>query len=94
MTRSGNRRRPLFPALLRHGLPARSRRNGLGYHYEPMKAGELREAADSWLDKYHFYRPHESLNFLTPAEFSATLGLSIPRTGVSYEYGHPLCFFN
>jgi transposase InsO family protein len=48
-----------------------------------MNAGELREAADAWLDKYHFYRPHESLNFLTPAEFSAALGLSIPRAGVS-----------
>jgi hypothetical protein len=41
--------------------------------------GELREVVDAWLDKYHFYRPHEALNFLTPAEFSATLGLSIPR---------------
>ena len=59
-------------------------RECLDYHYEPMNAAELRELEDSWLDKYHFYRPHESLNFLTPAEFSATLGLSIPRAGVSY----------
>ncbi|MDR2552052.1 MAG: hypothetical protein LBD31_02650 [Treponema sp.] len=22
---------------------------------------------DSWLDTYQFYRPHESLGFLTPA---------------------------
>jgi transposase InsO family protein len=58
-------------------------RECLDYHYEPMNAGELREAADAWLDKYHFYRPRESLNFLTPTKFSAALGLSIPRAGVS-----------
>jgi transposase InsO family protein len=46
-------------------------RECLGYHYEPMNASELRKAVDSWLDKYHFYRPRDSLNFLTPAEFSA-----------------------
>jgi hypothetical protein len=40
------------------------------YHYEPMNVDELREAADSWLDKYHFYRPHEVLEFLTPGVFS------------------------
>jgi hypothetical protein len=48
-----------------------------------MNAGELREAVNSWLDKYHIYRPRESLNFLTQVEFSAALGLSIPRVGVS-----------
>ncbi|MDR2482466.1 MAG: integrase core domain-containing protein, partial [Treponema sp.] len=58
-------------------------RECLDYHYEPMNVGELRKVVDSWLDKYHFYRTHEALNFLTPAEFSATLGLSIPRVGVS-----------
>ncbi|MDR2485208.1 MAG: transposase [Treponema sp.] len=41
-------------------------RECLDYHYEPMNAGELREAVDSWLDKCHFYRPHESLNFFNP----------------------------
>jgi transposase InsO family protein len=55
----------------------------LDYHYEPVNVGELWEVVDSWLDKYHFYRPHESLNFLTPAEFSATVGLSIPTAEVS-----------
>jgi transposase InsO family protein len=55
----------------------------LDYHYEPVNAGELAEAADARLDKYHFYRPHESLNFLTAAEFSAAAGLSIPAAGVS-----------
>jgi hypothetical protein len=55
-----------------------------------MNVGELTEVVDPWLDKYHFYRPHEALNFLTPAEFSAILGLSIPRAGCpkSSEYGH------
>ncbi|MDR2482513.1 MAG: transposase [Treponema sp.] len=58
-------------------------RECLDCHYGPVNAGELREAVDSWLDKYHFCRPRESLNFLTPAEFSAAPGLSIPRVGVS-----------
>ncbi|MDR2587793.1 MAG: integrase core domain-containing protein [Spirochaetales bacterium] len=50
-----------------------------------MNVSELRRIVDSWLDKYHFYRPHEALNFLTPAEFSAALGLSIPHSAqVSY----------
>jgi transposase InsO family protein len=50
----------------------------LDYHYQPMNVRELADVADSWLDKYHFYRPHESLMFLTPAEYCSTLGLSIP----------------
>jgi hypothetical protein len=29
----------------------------LDYHYEPMNVTELTELTDSWLDKYHFYRP-------------------------------------
>jgi transposase InsO family protein len=52
----------------------------LDYNYDPMNVTELREVADAWLDKYHFYRPHESLDFFTPAQFYATLGLSIPHT--------------
>jgi hypothetical protein len=52
----------LEPRLLCHGT---LRRECLDYHYEPMNVGELREAADSRLDKYHFYRPRESLNFLS-----------------------------
>jgi putative transposase len=53
----------------------------LDYHYEPMNATELTALANDWLEKYHFYRPHESLGGLTPAEFSAKLGISIPHTG-------------
>jgi transposase InsO family protein len=49
-----------------------------------MNAAELQALADTWLEKYHFYRPHEALGGLTPAEFSATLGISIPHAGVSY----------
>jgi putative transposase len=51
----------------------------LDYNYDPMNVTELRKVADAWLDKYHFYRPHESLDFCTPAQFCANLGLSIPH---------------
>jgi len=56
-------------------------RECLDYHYEPLTAAELQAIADDWLEKYHFYRPHEALGGLTPAEFSATLGLPIPHSG-------------
>jgi putative transposase len=49
--------------------------------YGPMTAAELQEAANKWLDKYHYYRPHEALDYMTPAEFSAKMGISIPRIG-------------
>jgi len=52
-------------------------RECLDYRYEPMNSGELQEVVDAWLDKYHHYRPHESLGFLTPAEHSAMLGVPI-----------------
>jgi hypothetical protein len=41
-------------------------RECLDYHYEPLNAAELSEITDAWLDKYHFYRPHEAPDFLTP----------------------------
>ncbi|GHV83848.1 hypothetical protein AGMMS50212_11880 [Spirochaetia bacterium] len=60
-------------------------RECLDYNYAPMNCKELTALVDRWLDKYHFYRPHQSLGFLTPAEFSATMGVSIPhKTRVSY----------
>jgi IS30 family transposase len=37
----------------------------------------------SWLNDYHFFRPHQSLNYQTPQEFCATLGLTIRRVEVS-----------
>jgi transposase InsO family protein len=49
--------------------------------YGPMTAAELQETADKWLDKYHHYRPHEALDCMTPAEFSAKMDISIPRIG-------------
>jgi transposase InsO family protein len=42
-----------------------------------MNVRELSEVVDEWLYKYHFYRPHAALGFLTPAEFSSTPGLHI-----------------
>jgi len=50
-----------------------------------MNAAGLQALADNWLEKYHFYRPHEAPGGLTPAEFSATLNLPIPHSGVSYR---------
>jgi transposase InsO family protein len=49
--------------------------------YGPMTAAELQESANKWLDKYHYYRPHEAPGYMTPAEFSAKMGISIPRIG-------------
>jgi len=55
------------------------------YHYEPMNAAELQALADDWPGKYHSCRPCEALGGLTPAEFSATLNLPVPHSGVSYK---------
>lgn len=60
-------------------------RECLDYNYDLLNVSELQTVVDNWLDKYHFYRPHEGLNFLTPAEFSAKMGVSIPHRGVSYS---------
>jgi transposase InsO family protein len=49
--------------------------------YGPMTAAELQETADKRLDKYRYYRPHEALDCMTPAEFSDKTGISIPRIG-------------
>lgn len=37
----------------------------------------------SWLNDYHFYRPHQALNYLTPDEYCDTLGITILRRQVS-----------
>lgn len=39
-----------------------------------------------WLNDYHFYRPHQALNYLTPSEYCATLNLTIQRREVSTMY--------
>jgi len=49
-----------------------------------MNVTEMRAEVAAWLEKYRHYRPHASLDFLTPAEFSARMGKPIPRSGVSY----------
>lgn len=38
---------------------------------------ERQEEADKWLRDWHYYRPHQALNYLTPAEFCATMGITI-----------------
>jgi len=40
---------------------------------------ERQAQTNAWLNDYHFYRPHQALNYQTPDEFCATLGLTIPR---------------
>jgi transposase InsO family protein len=45
---------------------------------------EEREAqVIAWLNDYHYFRPHQTLNYLTPAEYCATLGITILRRQVS-----------
>jgi len=44
---------------------------------------ERNEQITSWLNDYHFFRPHQALNYLTPHEYCATLGLTIHRRKVS-----------
>jgi transposase-like protein len=44
---------------------------------------ERAEQITIWLNDYHFYRPHQALNYLTPAEYCATLNLTILRRKVS-----------
>lgn len=34
---------------------------------------DQQDVIDSWLNKYHTYRPHQALNYLTPSEYSAKL---------------------
>jgi putative transposase len=44
---------------------------------------ELQRQIDRWLNDYHFFRPHQALDYLTPSEYCAILGLTIPRAEVS-----------
>lgn len=44
---------------------------------------ERQAQADRWLNTYHFYRPHQALNYQTPQEFCDTLGLTIPHRNLS-----------
>lgn len=37
----------------------------------------------TWINDYHFFRPHQALNYQTPDEFCATMNITIPRAKVS-----------
>jgi len=44
---------------------------------------ERKDQVNRWLNDYHFFRPHQALNYLTPDEFCASMNITIPRAGVS-----------
>jgi len=44
---------------------------------------ERQTQINDWLNVYHFFRPHQALNYLTPAEHCATLGITIERRELS-----------
>lgn len=50
---------------------------------QPSTLQERRRQIAQWLNTYHFFRPHQALNYLTPQEFCATLGITIRRVEVS-----------
>jgi transposase InsO family protein len=49
----------------------------------PKTILERQLQANKWLNDYHYYRPHQALDYLTPSEYCDTLGLTIRRAGVS-----------
>jgi transposase InsO family protein len=51
-----------------------------------MTLQERARQITTWLNDYHFFRPHQALNYLTPAEFCDTLGVTIHRRKVSTMY--------
>jgi putative transposase len=38
---------------------------------------DQQQIIDDWLDKYHNYRPHQSLGYLTPNEFKAKIDMEV-----------------
>lgn len=44
-----------------------------------MTIEERQSQANKWLSDWRFYRPHQSLGYLTPAEFCDMLGLTMTR---------------
>jgi putative transposase len=48
-----------------------------------MTLDERKQQIAKWLNDYHFFRPHQALNYQTPAEFCATMGITIRRAEVS-----------
>ena len=53
------------------------------YRSDIASLAELDQATARWLNNYHYFRPHDSLNSQTPEEFCATLNITIERRGVS-----------
>jgi ribosomal protein L21 len=43
---------------------------------------ERQKQINTWLNNFHFYRPHQALSYQTPQEFCATLEVTIPRLEV------------
>lgn len=48
-----------------------------------MTLAEREEQVIAWLNDYHYFRPHQALDYLTPAEFCDTLNITILRRQVS-----------
>ena len=48
-----------------------------------MTLDERKRQITKWLNDYHFFRPHQALNYLTPQEFCAKLNITIRRVEVS-----------
>lgn len=44
---------------------------------------ERKQQIADWLNDYHFFRPHQALDYQTPAEFCDTIGITIRRVEVS-----------
>jgi len=44
---------------------------------------ECQDQVNRWLNDYHFFRPHQALDYLTPQEFCDTLDITIPRARLS-----------
>lgn len=48
-----------------------------------MTLEERGQQITEWLNDYHFFRPHQALNYLTPSEYCDTLNITILRRQVS-----------
>jgi transposase InsO family protein len=44
---------------------------------------EYQSIVNRWINDYHYFRPHQSLGYQTPAEFCDKLGITIPHLEVS-----------
>lgn len=49
----------------------------------PATLEERKQQVTKWLNDYHFFRLHQALNYLTPAEYCDKLGITIQRVKVS-----------